>query len=118
MKKKKLRKHIRKRMHNVLFMARQGMKDFEIAAEIDLLEDEFINTLEKMPEQHRLYTIAKSQGYSRDMELLKEMMNNKDVNSTLAKVYFAQRHGITDRVDPDSEEETTKTPVLNVILQK
>jgi hypothetical protein len=103
MKKKKLKKYIKKRLHNIIYMAQQGMKDFEIAAELDMTELEMLGALKKMPEDMRLYKIAKNQGYSRDMERLKTWIEDKDINTSLVKVYLAQRHGITDKVEPTDD---------------
>ena len=112
MKKKKLKKYIKKRLHNIEYMARQGMAENEIAAEMDLTEEEFSKGINSMPAELRRYNIARNQGYSRDMDLLKTMMNDKDVNSTLAKLYFAQRYGITDRPKDNTADESRKIAQL------
>jgi hypothetical protein len=112
MKKKKLKKYIKKRLHNIEYMARQGMAENEIAAEMDLTEEEFGKGINSMPSELRRYNIARNQGYSRDMDLLKTMMNDKDVNSTLAKLYFAQRYGITDRPKDNTADESRKIAQL------
>jgi len=112
MKKKKLKKYIKKRLHNIEYMARQGMAENEIAAEMDLTEEEFGKGINSMPAELRRYNIARNQGYSRDMDLLKTMMNDKDVNSTLAKLYFAQRYGITDRPKDNTADESRKIAQL------
>jgi len=112
MKKKKLKKYIKKRIHNIEYMAKIGMAEREIAADIDLTEEEFISTIQKMPKEYRKYEIAKNLGYSRDMELLKKMMEDKDVNASLAKLYFAQRYGITDRPKENTADDSRKIAQL------
>ena len=116
MKKKKLLKYVKRRLHNIFYLAREGYKDFEIAAEMGLTEVELLKAIKKIPGAWRLYGIEKGKGYSRDMELLKKLMQDRGVNASLAKVYFAERHGITDRVEKEEKTDDAKVPELKVIL--
>ena len=116
MNKKKIRKYVKRRLHNILYMARNGYKDFETAAEIGLTEAEMTRALKKIPGAWREYQIEKGKGYSRDMELLKKLMQDRGTNASLAKVYFAERYGITDRVEKEEKADEVKVPELKVVL--
>ena len=118
MKLKKIKKILRQRDHNVYAMAKMGMKDFEIAATIGMTPTEFAEGLKAIPKINRKFTIAKNIGYNRDMEYMKRLIDDKSINSSIAKIYFAERYGITDKVEKEDHEDKAKPVELNIFLSE
>ena len=116
--KKKLLKKAIKIASEVESILGWGQTEQKCMVRFKILPDEWEWLKEHSPELKQAIAMGNARAYAWAIENLEKWMKDKDVSPQLIKLYLAERHGITDKIPENSSQESAKTPVLNVILDK